>query len=87
MSTRLFEMQADAPLRTRMSKESESKIGQRDLLSETTAAALTHAIPVARANKASKCTAVREGERRQKYHQEKFHLANTLGTSTQNRRF
>jgi hypothetical protein len=36
-SARLLEMQADAPPSTKMSKESKSKIGWRDLYSETAA--------------------------------------------------
>jgi hypothetical protein len=75
-SARLLEMQADAPPSTKTLKESKSKIVRQDLSSETTAAALALAIPVARADKASRCTAAREGERRRKRHQEKFHLSN-----------
>jgi hypothetical protein len=59
-SATLLEMQADAPPSTKMSKESESKIGRRDLSSKTAAAALARAIPVASANKASRCVAARE---------------------------
>jgi hypothetical protein len=72
-SARLLEMQAEAPPSTRMSKETESIIGQRDLSSEIAAAALARAIPVARADKASRCAAAPEGERWQKRHKEKFH--------------
>jgi hypothetical protein len=72
---RLLEMQADAPPSARMSKESESKMGLRGPSSEIAAAALARAIPVARADNASRCVAVREGDQRRKRHQVKFHLA------------
>jgi hypothetical protein len=63
-------MQAAAPPSTKMLKESESKIGQRDLSSEIAAAVLARAIPGARANKASRCTAAHVGEQWRKRHQE-----------------